>query len=273
MKNIGTLFLVLLLSMMGFSQNKVLFSSSNGVSFYLFLDGIRINNRALKSVSIDKVNPGTHQVEVRFERSHSKVKQIIDIPPYNMWYDFIVDAEGVWLFGAYSKEFMDNYPDIFAQGAIPSRRVLHSGNNKDININISVNQTQVNNQTSVQNGQDENAQATNVLPPPPAMQYTNCPDPVDPAEFNAFLLTLKNKPFDDTKKTIIKQFIKSSCVSSSQLSLILGELDYESSKLEVAKFAYLYIYDPENYYLINNAFEFSSSVEELNQYIEKVNGN
>jgi hypothetical protein len=62
-------------------------------------------------------------------------------------------------------------------------------------------------------------------------------------------------------------------VSSSQLSLILNEFDYESTKLEIAKYAYLYVYDPEKYYLINNVFEFSSSVDELNKYIEKINGN
>ncbi len=277
MKKIVVLFSVLLLSVMGFAQNKVLFSSANGERFYLFLDGVRINNRALNSVSIDKVKPGPHNVEISFESDHSKVKEIIDIPPYNAWYDFVVDAGGIWLYGAYSKEFMDAHPDIFG-GEIPSQSV-NNGKDKDININISVNQTQVNNQTNVQNTQTGTSQSnqSGVVPPPPPppapVQYTNCAAPVNPAEFNAFLMTLKDKPFDDTKKTIVKQFVKNNCVSSSQLSLILGELDYESSKLEIAKFAYIYIYDPDNYYLINNAFDFSSSVDELNKYIEKVSGN
>jgi len=270
MKKVGVLFYFFIITgifVMG--QNKVLFSTSNGERFYLFLDGVRINNRALSQVSIDKVKPGVHNVVINFEKSRKKFKKNIEVPSYEMWYDFVVESNDVWLYGAYSIAFRNDHPDFFDSGLHPGSENEVPDDNKDININISVNQTQVNNQATVQNNQGGN---TNVVPPPP-IEYTNCPVPVSPAELNAFLLTLKDKPFEDTKKTIVKQFIKNNCVSSSQLSLILNEFDYESTKLEIAKYAYLYVYDPEKYYLINNVFEFSSSVDELNKYIEKINGN
>lgn len=41
----------------------------------------------------------------------------------------------------------------------------------------------------------------------------------------------------------------------------------ESDKLEYAKFAYNYCIDKNNYWEINDVFNFSSSVDKLNEYI------
>jgi hypothetical protein len=43
---------------------------------------------------------------------------------------------------------------------------------------------------------------------------------------------------------------------------------YEDSKLEFAKYAYDYTYDIDNYFMVNDAFEFETSIDELNEYIE-----
>ena len=42
---------------------------------------------------------------------------------------------------------------------------------------------------------------------------------------------------------------------------------FEDSRLDFAKFAYGHTYDLGNYYQINSAFTFSSSVDELNDFI------
>jgi hypothetical protein len=49
-------------------------------------------------------------------------------------------------------------------------------------------------------------------------------------------------------------------------------LSFESTRLDFAKFAYTYTLDKENYYMVNNAFSFSSSVAELNNFIGQYNG-
>jgi hypothetical protein len=43
--------------------------------------------------------------------------------------------------------------------------------------------------------------------------------------------------------------------------------DFENTKLDFAKFAYDRTYDRANYYKVNDAFEFESSIEDLNRYI------
>jgi hypothetical protein len=42
--------------------------------------------------------------------------------------------------------------------------------------------------------------------------------------------------------------------------------DFESTRLTFAKFAYKYTFDKGNYYKVNDAFQFESSIEELNQF-------
>ena len=43
---------------------------------------------------------------------------------------------------------------------------------------------------------------------------------------------------------------------------------FEDSKLDFAKYAYERTYDIDNYYKVNDAFTFESSVDELNEYIQ-----
>jgi len=42
---------------------------------------------------------------------------------------------------------------------------------------------------------------------------------------------------------------------------------FEDTKLQFAKFAYGRTFDIGNYFVVNNAFDFSSSVDELNAFI------
>ena len=43
--------------------------------------------------------------------------------------------------------------------------------------------------------------------------------------------------------------------------------DFEDTKLQFAKYAYGHTYDINNFYMVNDAFEFESSIEELNRAI------
>ena len=44
---------------------------------------------------------------------------------------------------------------------------------------------------------------------------------------------------------------------------------FEDSKLDFAKYCYGYTYDLGNYYMVNDAFDFESTIEELNNYINQ----
>jgi hypothetical protein len=86
-------------------------------------------------------------------------------------------------------------------------------------------------------------------------------------EFMELKSIVSNTSFDNSKLAICKQAISSNTVSSSQVFELMSLLSFESSKLELAKFAYYYVVDKNRFYVVNNAFSFSSSIDELNDFI------
>ncbi|MCD4793164.1 MAG: DUF4476 domain-containing protein [Bacteroidales bacterium] len=79
--------------------------------------------------------------------------------------------------------------------------------------------------------------------------------------------SLNNASFESDKRMIAEQAISSHRVKAEQVYRILLMFSFESTKLKVAKFAYNYCVDKRNYYRVNDAFTFSSSIRELNNYI------
>ncbi len=96
---------------------------------------------------------------------------------------------------------------------------------------------------------------------------TGCDVPMTQTNFLNAKQTIASKDFEDSKLTIAKQITTSNCLLASQVKQIMQLFEYEDTKLEYAKFAYRHTYDIENYFKINNAFEYESSIDELNEYI------
>ncbi len=94
-----------------------------------------------------------------------------------------------------------------------------------------------------------------------------CPYPMHPADFDRVKYSIESKSFDDTRLTIAKQVIASNCLLSDQVRQIMMLFTFEDTRLEMAKYSYGYTYDIGNYYLLNDAFKFESTMEELNEYI------
>ncbi|MFH2095972.1 MAG: DUF4476 domain-containing protein [Bacteroidota bacterium] len=96
-----------------------------------------------------------------------------------------------------------------------------------------------------------------------------CPWPMNPGDFSAAKATIASKDFEDSKLTIAKQITNSNCLFTDQVREIMVLFDFEDTKLEFAKYAYHKTYDVGNYFKVNDAFEFESSIDELNNYINQ----
>lgn len=135
---------------------------------------------------------------------------------------------------------------------ISNRRVVNSNNHYQGNRN------------NPRNNGYRNAQNSGHRP-----QYGHI---MSPQSYMQLKQTIQNASFESSKEQIAKQAISSNHVSAEQVAGLLQLFTYESTKVELAKFAYPYTRDKENYYLVNNAFSFSSSVRELNDFIAGYNG-
>jgi len=90
--------------------------------------------------------------------------------------------------------------------------------------------------------------------------------PMSEARFNEVVQSIQAKNFDDSKLTMAKQVINTNCMTSSQVKRLMLLFSFEDTRLDLAKYAYGYTHDIGNYYQLNDAFTFESSIEELNTY-------
>jgi hypothetical protein len=93
------------------------------------------------------------------------------------------------------------------------------------------------------------------------------PCAMNPNDFNQLQQTLNNADFESTRLNIFKQALAYNYFSTSQVRELMHLFWFEGTKLEVAKLAYPKTVDQNNYYLVNNEFSFSSSVNALGDYI------
>jgi hypothetical protein len=108
-------------------------------------------------------------------------------------------------------------------------------------------------------------------PPPSPMPGYNgpvgCPNPVAAEVVGSFLATIRRATFENDKLITAKQFLSSNCVFARDVLEIVRAMSFESSRLEIAKFAFASTFDQGNYFVVNDGFTFSSSVQELNDFI------
>lgn len=95
-----------------------------------------------------------------------------------------------------------------------------------------------------------------------------CSPPVSSERIEDMSKTVEKQTFNDDKVRVTKQIIRSNCITLDQLIIILNKFDWDDGKLEIAKFAYDYVYDLENYYKVYDLFTFSSSGKELEEFLD-----
>ncbi len=151
------------------------------------------------------------------------------------------------------------------------------GQGGSINMNVSGMDATTHSHSSTTVTHSTTTTTTSAPPPPPPAPvnylpgYTGpigCPVPLSPNEFSDLKKTISTKTFEDSKLTIAKQVVGSSCLFAAQVKELMMLFTYEATRLDMAKYAYRHTYDVGNYFKVNDAFTFESSIDELNEYIE-----
>lgn len=119
------------------------------------------------------------------------------------------------------------------------------------------------------NGYNENYQQNNApaLSPGRAHIKKDCWTSTNSSEFEGIKKSINSNGFDDTKLSQAKTIVQKKCLTSNQVKEICKLFGFEDTMLDFAKFAYDWVYDQENYYVVNDAFNFESSKTELNNFI------
>lgn len=157
-------------------------------------------------------------------------------------------------------------------------------NGMGVNMNISINDapggavtsssttTTTHSTTVTTSSSGTTAAAVPVATPttsPAAPAASGCYTAMNDGDFTSAKSSIKSKSFEDSKMTLAKQIISNNCLSTAQVKEIMQIFSFEDTKLDLAKYAYNKTIDPNNYFKLNDAFTFESSIEELDAYIQK----
>lgn len=145
----------------------------------------------------------------------------------------------------------------------------------DFGMNVTINDPTLSNTTTT-----TTTTTTNAVGAPAPQQNTDhyimpgyngavgCPWPMSAGDFSNAKQSIATKSFEDSKVTVAKQIFGSNCMTSDQVKQIMEVFTYEDSKLDFAKYAYGRTFDLGNYYKVNDAFTYETSIDELNEYIQ-----
>jgi Domain of unknown function (DUF4476) len=98
-------------------------------------------------------------------------------------------------------------------------------------------------------------------------RYDNNGRAMSDYDFNQAKETLRREWFENTRVTTAKQILDRNYFTSRQIKELLLLFTFENNKLDLAKHAYSRTVDKGNYYIVNDAFTFNNSKEELARYI------
>jgi hypothetical protein len=93
--------------------------------------------------------------------------------------------------------------------------------------------------------------------------------PVEAGAFNNMLHALSLQRFESTKLNVARQMINTNFFTVEQVGRLMQQFTFESSKLEVAKLAYPQTLDRHQYFMLYGQFRFSSSVDDLNRFVQQ----
>ncbi len=97
--------------------------------------------------------------------------------------------------------------------------------------------------------------------------YVNGHAAMRPVAFHALKASMRRAAFESSRKSIMRQALQHQYLSSRQLRELLLLFDFESTRLEVARFAYGRVSDPQNIALIFDAFEYESSIRQYEDFL------
>ena len=99
------------------------------------------------------------------------------------------------------------------------------------------------------------------VPPQPQVAFAT------QQQVDALLTRLKDIPFDNSKVQTAKNALRYTYYSAPQVKQILQTFTFDNYKLDVAKYAYDVSYDKGNFFVVGEAFSFTSYADKLEKYI------
>ncbi|MFT2010390.1 DUF4476 domain-containing protein [Pontibacter sp. 13R65] len=247
MKKLLLPFLLVLLAWPVWAQASALtFSTRRGEPFQMYLNGRLVNPVAQNVVRVANLQPGQHLVEFRIRGRYGiyRTGATVLLPTgYESTFELVVGRRS----GRVRVQKLGDVPlRPPIASPVPPSQGRPGGNPGDYN--------------------------TPQLPqePEPPLQNQDedyCQNVITRYDFDKLLESIKAREQESTKLTIARAAIRSNSITAEDLKELLDQFGYEGSRVEFAKFAYDSVCDKERFYYVYDAFEFDTSIQEMERYI------
>jgi hypothetical protein len=99
------------------------------------------------------------------------------------------------------------------------------------------------------------------------LAFTEQTNQLKDAQLESLQQSVVTKLADTEKLKQIKDYLEKRSVTSEQVATMMGWLNFEATRLELAKWAYSHVIDQDTYHLASDKLEQNESRNELEQYI------
>lgn len=269
--------LVLLLSAEGVraAPAVVNFSSERGVAFQLIFDGRPLTQPGARAVRIDRLTPGFHWAEFLIPVGYGRVvayrtRVLLDPgleatyvllarPGYGLQLRKVAEAP---IRRGYAVGEPAPYPPGGAYGQYP---------NDDYGYRRDGNAYPPNGGNQPTDSYPAPAAPYPAPPNNSAPQYPNNTDgyhvtryrALTAAEVTGLAESMQRTASDETRLSLARQAINQTSIQTADLVRLLQTLSMEGSRLTLAKHAYPYVADPQNFSRVYDVFDFEASIQEL----------
>ncbi len=249
--------------------------SVSGDRFYLMINGIKQNTYPQQKIRIEYLPQVTNDIQIIFDDNQTPAisKRITFVDPLegravNLVLKLERTREGrphleFVKMNSLEKDYRREDGEYVMRYGKDDGRGMY---NADDHVNGNPNGGYVGNGGRVTtNGSGPRPSLPPVTPPPPPPPPA--PTAMDPTSFADAKKTIAAAAFDDTKMSTAKVIAKDNFFTVDQISQICKLFSFEDNKLAFAKFAFNRCIEQRSYYKIATIFNFSSSKEDLNQFI------
>jgi len=289
--------LVLLLSAEGVraAPAVVNFSSERGVAFQLIFDGRPLTQPGARAVRIDRLTPGFHWAEFLIPAGYGRVvayrtRVLLDPgleasyvllarPGYGLQLRKVGEAP---IRRGYAVGEPAPYPPGGAYGQYPNDDYGYRRDGNAYPNGTATPQPIPGAAHPSGHGYPPNAgnQPTDSYPAPaapyPTQPNTSAPQypntdsyhvtryrALTAAEVTGLAEAMQRTASDETRLSLARQTINQTSIQTADLVRLLQTLSMEGSRLALAKHAYPYVADPQNFSRIYDVFDFEASIQEL----------
>jgi hypothetical protein len=280
--------------------------SEDGHKFYLILNGQKQNENPETNIRVENLTQAYYSCKIIFvdktlgELSKS-ILQVNDAEnnPSDVTYKIKAGKDGKQVLRYYSSNPITvEAPPVRPQGVVvynfgvtrpiestttvtstTTTQVVDAGTSTNVNVSgLGVNMT-VNMPTTSGSVVEHTTTTTTTtsstssnLPPAttttaPASSSACSGYAMAPGDYQSAKSTIEQASFEDSKLSTAKEIAGSNCLYASQVAEFCKLFSFENSKLDFAKYAYKRCIDPQNYFKVNNVFDFDASKKELSKYI------